>query len=1499
MENTNGLSFNITINSDEFKRQMQEASYQFKKLGDDASKEGTKIDSSLKRVGAAVGSYFAFQQVQQFAAQIIRVRSEIERLQVSFKTLAGTEVGGQLFEDIKQYATSTPLLLNDLASAAQTMLGFGIEAGKILPNLKAIGDISMGDSQKLQSLALSFSQMTATGKLMGQDLLQMINAGFNPLAEISRKTGKSIGDLKDEMEKGAISADMVREAFISATSEGGKFNGMLEAQSKTISGAYSNLQGAIDDAFNRIGENMQPIILKTIDGLTTIAKNFEDVGKVILTVVEVVGLYKAAEIASIAITKAHTVAIVAQTVAQKALNAVMMLNPYVAVTAAVVALGAAIYTLSDHSTAQERAQKKVNERLEENAKLEQDRKSKIEACIRVIKDEFAATDEQREALVSLKAEYPEIFTKYDLEALKLADILKLKKQIAEFDSKRNSQDLDDNISELDDEIKHLTWDLSYSKNKYGHGGQAQQEKLQQKINEKKAERKLLLQKRGKVVGEQFMSSLPNENVTQQSLEKYRKKLALIVKGKKDEQSIRIKLPVIVDGKTEISKETVMSVSKIKEFIAGIDNEIKTRNAPKNINAYNNALADYKKAQKELNDLRAKSKTNLSQREVTKLNEDIKNKEAELKTAKEKLESYGWSEQKTTSKSKSDKNALTQAEHEAQQNRLKREEEIRQQILQMEVDLQDKQIAAMEDGTNKQLAILKKKHEDEKRALADEYRAALEAERNRQEQEFNDNEKIRKAKERDKYVAKYFNRESVTYDLLPDDVQKNFADQFEALSETQKRELNDFLKEGQNAWNIYLQEYGTYEQQRLAIEAEFNEKIKRARANGDSAEVFTLEAQKEQKIGEVSSNQLREEIDWASAFNDGGQQAQSIIEQTLQKINDYISTSEFRGLNARDKESILDARSNLESMIPRSLIDSIKQAKIAQQELQHALNNLTTAETQYRAALAGAQLAEQNLQTVKQGGDEVAIKAATEFRDRMQENLEIAKKNLNTSRAKASNANDKATSANEEQAKSFDKISAAMQQFMSGDLMGVFQGIKTLIPKDACGGQGLNGACGGKAGGIIGIIIQAVQMIADKGFTRCLQSITSMVTKATSSVINDMFVNGTAWTAIGQSFLDAFTMGLLKCDNLEEMRNRIEDATEALEQFEFVLKEFSNDLTNNKAVDSRSNYNQAKRALNAQENLYQEQINAAQQAWLGCSGDDITEYLKEAKIPQKLASKGYNQDISKITANQWYKMRKYDPELYTEIQRAIEEAGQDDEALKEFADKILENMDALAEIPQKQEELKEKLNEKLVGISFDGLKDKFKGVISDMTTSAEDFANAFQEIINNIAFDRLTDKYKGEIEQIYKKYAEYAESGGGLDQYEIQKLNQMQDSLTEKVLADRKRLEDAGLIRDTSDTGTDASTRSSQSLTKEQGEVISGRMTYIQMAVTQQNQLLISQNATLQNIASSQNGMRGILDSYQDILYEQNSHLKDISQNTKRLIAIEQTLSDIKSNTSRL
>ena len=223
-------------------------------LGNATKSETEKMDASLKKIAAGIGAYFSIQQLTQFESKVISIRSEMESLQTSFKTLAGEQIGGELFEQIKEYELRTPMIMQDLASGAQTMLAFNIPAQDVMKHLKAIGDISMGDSEKFKSLTLAFSQMSATGKLMGQDLLQMINAGFNPLQVISEQTGKSIGQLKEEMEKGAISTKMVQDAFHAAASEGGQFNGMLEAQSKTLKGAISNLEGAWQYMLNDIGE---------------------------------------------------------------------------------------------------------------------------------------------------------------------------------------------------------------------------------------------------------------------------------------------------------------------------------------------------------------------------------------------------------------------------------------------------------------------------------------------------------------------------------------------------------------------------------------------------------------------------------------------------------------------------------------------------------------------------------------------------------------------------------------------------------------------------------------------------------------------------------------------------------------------------------------------------------------------------------------------------------------------------------------------------------------------------------------------------------------------------------------------------------------------------------------------------------------------------------------------------------------------------------------------
>jgi tape measure domain-containing protein len=171
--------------------------------------------------------------------EIINVRGEIQMMEKSFEVLLGSkEKADAMLANIKNIALKSPLSLSDTSKAAQTLLSFNIEGEKVIPILEQIGNISMGDAQKFGSLTLAFAQMSSAGRLMGNDLLQMINAGFNPLSVISEKTGKSIGVLKKEMEDGAISADMVADAFADVTGEGDKFNRMLEKQSEGWNGAF-------------------------------------------------------------------------------------------------------------------------------------------------------------------------------------------------------------------------------------------------------------------------------------------------------------------------------------------------------------------------------------------------------------------------------------------------------------------------------------------------------------------------------------------------------------------------------------------------------------------------------------------------------------------------------------------------------------------------------------------------------------------------------------------------------------------------------------------------------------------------------------------------------------------------------------------------------------------------------------------------------------------------------------------------------------------------------------------------------------------------------------------------------------------------------------------------------------------------------------------------------------------------------------------------------------
>ncbi|MST78422.1 tape measure protein [Prevotella copri] len=228
-----------------------------------------KFSSAKAAVGGFMGA-FAVSALVDFGREAIDAQSKVEQLEISFRTLLGSqEKASALIAEIKSYGTVTPYDTEGLAQAARLMLSYGMSSSKIMPTLQMLGDIAMGDKDKLQSLTLAFSQMSASGRVCKEDLNQMVDAGFNPLQIISEKTGKSIGELTDEVSKGAISVQDIEQAFIDATSEGGKFHNMVNNMSDSIAGKTAQMTDNWEAFKASIGGLLRPAYLGAIQTTTS------------------------------------------------------------------------------------------------------------------------------------------------------------------------------------------------------------------------------------------------------------------------------------------------------------------------------------------------------------------------------------------------------------------------------------------------------------------------------------------------------------------------------------------------------------------------------------------------------------------------------------------------------------------------------------------------------------------------------------------------------------------------------------------------------------------------------------------------------------------------------------------------------------------------------------------------------------------------------------------------------------------------------------------------------------------------------------------------------------------------------------------------------------------------------------------------------------------------------------------------------------------------------
>ena len=611
--------------------------------------------------------------------------------------------------------------------------------------------------------------------------------------------------LKDEMSKGAISADMVAKAFEDATAKGGKLNGMLEKQSKGIKGSISNLEGAIQDALNDMGEKGQGIITEGISLATTAVKNYEKLGTILASMIATYGMYKVAVILATEAEKGYTIAqtlnyraLLLAEKAQKLLNATMLANPYVLAAVALGAVVTAAWAFHDSTTSAEKAQARFNERQKEAAEAEEKRRQEIDRLINSARDAALSDTQRGQSLAALRKEYPKIFAQYDIESIKLADILKLKQQINEEDNLRARVKEKTDFVLIEKEI--AKYEALVKANSGANGG------YMNKLKELRATRDAMLQKRGENISEQFLSGLKNVNADE--LQHYIDVLNKKIGSLGDDAKVKMKLPIDVEG--TLSDEAIYDVKTIRSLIESVVSARNKKLNPEKVTTYAEAFKVAKEkwetAKKELAAIeKDKEKFSKEQYETAKKN---------VETTEKAYKDLGGA---TGSKLSKTENDAARKQKEAnhmkveQAERLQKIEEYKKERInqekQSEFDIRQSRIDAMKEG-----------YEKEKAQIDLTYDRLIEANRLREEQWV----KEMQEQEREEWISRnpdykdkglVFTPKSTVADLSVAQ-QKQLKEYVDVANDYQKTANDKLLKE-------LFDKYKSYEQRRTEINKQYD------------------------------------------------------------------------------------------------------------------------------------------------------------------------------------------------------------------------------------------------------------------------------------------------------------------------------------------------------------------------------------------------------------------------------------------------------------------------------------------------------------------------------------------------------------------------------------------------------------------------------------------------------------------------------------------------------
>lgn len=1521
--------------------------------------EGESIEDVINKIKNAANIAIGGWSIGKFVNQMMQVRGQFQQTEMAFKTMLQSESkANELLQQIIHTAAITPFGVEDVTEGAKQLLAFNVAAEDVNDTLIRLGDVAAGMNLNLSELVMLYGTTIAKGKMDTMDLYQFLNRGIPIADELAKVMGldvnNAIAEVKEQLTAGKVTSDIFIKAMQNMTSEGSKFGGLMEAQSKTITGQIRNIEDVIEQMFNELGKSQEGIINTGLDAVSTIVENWRKVGEVVMVAATAYGTYKAvlmavsalqvinnrilqqavvektlaaaaginlsnAEAVAAARTKFLTLAQQGLTTALKETAAATLLNPYVLLAAAITSVVYAIYKFSTAASAAEIAQEAWNKSIDEFNKKAEERKQKIKELVSTIQD-ASSTDLQKQlSFDELKNIAPELTKVYDsVEKLQSADLSQFNTQLNEMSDREREEGLKAQIKQLQEYAKALQ-DVSAS----AEAGNARRVAVQGLKDNYGIEASWSLDKADKL----------NDSILEY-ITKLEGELGKIQKAK-DELSTPTEIEIkLAEKEYKQSKE---SLDYLSNFALAMKNDIERNptkvpfdggEADRVISELESKADELRKEQRDnpiqftadkqkaldkyqelLGDIKRWRNTAWKQGTFTipvEIQFKMKKLEAETNKAKGrfnyltgKYEQANKDESYATAKkqAKIDYEAAVKAEKEARKGSNKGWEE-KKEDLDKKKKVYEKywgNISAASNKANKAVSDAKKKIENQRKAQEEINEKlkeliqkntydiiSLMREGTEKKLKEIDNDYKKRLAEIDKQESEFKkkNKEAGKSSTLTREQSKALGDarSIANLNKVQQlEEINkELLAEERNNLYDYLKEYGSIQQQKLAITQEYADKIAKAE---NAYQKASLANQRDNELKKLDASDVFEQIDWENVFADLSSHTKEYLVSLRTQLQSLLKSGKLTDVSdiskVQEKINDLNAEISKQGGIfdfvgtkQQEQIRRINEAKEAQEALNAAKSKEADIEKQYEEALKAANYKATDL-GVRAIGDDTAD---------IQSNLDKF-------------GIDKST-------KEYKEMSTLLSQLavLEGKLA---EARKKTAKATAEAKKKEDSAKRSSAQSIADWFTNKEQFITEKDIDELPELFEKLgmggVAKKTSeglSAFND--ASGAAVDFANHNYIGALTKGVsaiqgftsvlgIGGDNTAKMQNSIDALTQKNNVLAQCLDNLNDTIQNSSLYKAQAAYEDAKKLTaqseaNEQNKMYYEaEKHGRWRVSLNKSVEDNKGWKRAMATVSSILGKTVKSswDFLHLSAEEMAKIRDYDQgETLNKILSEYRKEGGKNGKSGEIPDMVLSY---IKNYENAQKELDEQMMGRLTNMSFDDLKSNFKDTLKDMSKSAQDFADDFSGYLFDAVLDaKIGELLDNELQSFYDEWAKMAENG--LTSDEISQLNKKYNDIVQKGLQFR---DEASKI--TGYTGTSSQSATSggwQSMGQDTADELNGRFTALQIAGENISSNMIATVAHMETIVTTGISTNGAVLEIRNMMIMTNSYLEDIVKYAK-------------------